>query len=101
MKKQTVKMRFPRDMFYNDPTVALYEAGKVYTIEGADMVQRWLKRGGVIVEGELVFPKPKEEVHSSVVGEAPAVAEEAVELVEESAPEVEEKPAQKSKGKKK
>ena len=55
---QKVKMKFNEDKFYNDFTKPEYEKNKVYTIEGADKIQRWLKRGGVIVEGELKVEEP-------------------------------------------
>ena len=63
--EQVVKMKFKEDKFYNDQTVPYYEKGKVYEVRGADMIQRWLKRGGEIVEGELEFPE--HEVNPSTV----------------------------------
>ncbi len=48
------KMKFNRDMYYDDRTKPLYSAGIVYEIPHG-MVNRWLKRGGVIVED----PKPE------------------------------------------
>jgi len=57
LAKDTVKMRFKENKFYNDLDVPLYIAGEVYVIKGADMIQRWLKRGGEIVEGDLEFPE--------------------------------------------
>jgi len=64
---QVVKMKFSEDKFYNDFTKAHFEAGKVYEVKGADMIQRWLKRGGEIVSGELTSPKIED--NSSVVVE--------------------------------
>ena len=50
-KSKKVLMRFGEDMFYNDQTKPYFEKGKVYEVKGADQIERWLKRGGVIVEG--------------------------------------------------
>ena len=51
------RMRFNRDMFYNSTdTVATYEKDKIYEIEDRN-VDRWLKRGGEIVED---LPKVEE-----------------------------------------
>ena len=76
----SVEMKFPEDMYYNDLSRPIYRAGEVYTIVGLDMVQRWLKRGGIIVEGEF-SPKNAEENPSSIVGgivSEPQEQEEAV-----------------------
>lgn len=54
--QQSVVMKFKDNKFYNDQEKPLYEAGKEYRIQGADMIQRWLKRGGEIVGGELEMP---------------------------------------------
>ena len=62
---QVVKMRFKEDKFYKDQDVAHFEKGKVYEVKGADQIQRWLKRGGEIVEGQLEIPLV--EVNPSVV----------------------------------
>jgi hypothetical protein len=47
-------------MFYNNPDVPIYEANKVYEVED-NMVNRWLIRGGEIVEDaphkELKIPE--------------------------------------------
>ena len=56
-KPQSVKMKFSEHKYYNDLNVPMFEAGKVYVLEGADWIQRWIKRGGQIVEGELEFPE--------------------------------------------
>lgn len=56
--KQEVVMVFSEDKFYKDPTVPHFLKGKEYVIKGADMIQRWLKRGGVIVKGELKLKQP-------------------------------------------
>lgn len=42
-------MKFSRNMFYESQDVPLYYADKVYEIEDK-MVDRWLKRGGVVVD---------------------------------------------------
>lgn len=41
-------MYFSQDMFYTDLSTPLYNAGKTYFVEQR-MVNRWLKRGGVVV----------------------------------------------------
>lgn len=64
-----VKMMFSTNQFYNDLDVPLYRPGVVYEIEGADKIQRWLKRGGVIVEGELPLPAPEPVDPSKIVGQ--------------------------------
>lgn len=45
-----VKMIFTENKFYNDLKNPIFEANKVYELEGADWIQRWLKRGGAIVD---------------------------------------------------
>ena len=55
--EQVVKMKFSEDKFYSDPTKVHFEKGKVYEIVGADQIQRWVKRGGEIVSGELSAPE--------------------------------------------
>lgn len=50
--KPKVRMRFKENKFYNDLTKPHFLAGKIYTVEGQDMIDRWLKRGGEIVEDE-------------------------------------------------
>lgn len=58
---QKVKMKFKDNKYYNDLSNPHFYAGKVYEIEDKD-VQRWLNRGGEIVDGSLRMPKvsPKE-----------------------------------------
>ncbi len=51
-----VFMIFNRTMFYDSREIPIYNAGIVYEIP-LNMVDRWLKRGGVIVDE----PKPKVE----------------------------------------
>jgi hypothetical protein len=58
-KEQVVKMRFKENKFYNNPNEIHFEKDKIYEIKGAGLIQRWLKRGGEIVEGELEFPEAK------------------------------------------
>ena len=48
-----VKMKFSEHKFYTDLNTPMFLAGKVYDVEGADWIQRWVKRGGEIVEGEF------------------------------------------------
>lgn len=48
--KEKVCMTFSEPKFYTDLSKPIFEAGKVYELEGADWIQRWIKRGGVIVE---------------------------------------------------
>ncbi len=45
-----VKMTFSESKFYNDLSNPIYGPGKVYELEGEDWIQRWIKRGGTIVE---------------------------------------------------
>lgn len=47
--KPPVKMVFGENKFYHDMYNPLYLAGKVYDIE-SHMVDRWLRRGGIIVD---------------------------------------------------
>lgn len=46
-KEKTVKMKFSEDMFYNLDLI--YNKGHVYEVP-ENMVERWKKRGGVIVD---------------------------------------------------
>lgn len=55
--KNVVKMKFTEHKYYNDLNNPIFFAGKVYEIEGDDQIQRWLKRGGIIVSGELKLPE--------------------------------------------
>lgn len=87
-EEQKVKMRFSEHKFYNDLNKPLYEAGKVYEVVGAGFIQRWLKRGGVIVEGELNFPEHKTDVSEVSVANKPASVETKVEVTEEVLEEV-------------
>jgi len=52
--QQIVRMKFSEAKYYTNLDVPCFEAGKVYEIVGADQVQRWLKRGGSIVEESVV-----------------------------------------------
>lgn len=47
-----VKMIFSESKFYNDLANPIFGPGKVYELEGDDWIQRWIKRGGTIVESE-------------------------------------------------
>jgi hypothetical protein len=62
-----VKMRFTEHKYYNDLDKPIFEAGKIYELSGADWIQRWLRRGGEIVEGQLSFPIPDEPNPSTIV----------------------------------
>lgn len=62
-----VKMRFKEHKYYNDLTTPAFYAGEIYELEGAEWIQRWLKRGGEIVEGTLEMPKPEAVQTSSVL----------------------------------
>lgn len=64
-----VKMKFATHQYYNDLDKPIFESGKVYELEGADWIQRWLKRGGVIVSGELPLPVPEPVNPSKIVGQ--------------------------------
>lgn len=81
-----VRMKFGVDMYYNDLSTPLYQAGKVYEIEGR-MIARWMKRGGEIVD-EPVSEQPK------VQEQKPALDSEVKESVEGAGekPEDESKP---------
>lgn len=75
--KASVKMKFSENKFYNDLNSPIFEKDKVYLLEGADWIQRWLKRGGVVVEDESAPVEAKVDVpppaSDSVVGEPPKV----------------------------
>ncbi len=76
------KMKFPKDMYYNDLSKPLYLKGEIYEVEDKN-VQRWLNRGGEIVEDKV------EPVHVPVPVPAP-VAEEPIPV--EPVPEVKPEP---------
>ena len=77
-----VIMIFSENKFYNDLENPIFFANTSYELEGADWIQRWLKRGGKIVEGEL--PLPEHEVDpSTLVGDKSEVAT-VVETVEDA-----------------
>lgn len=61
-----VKMSFTEHKYYNDLNNPLYLAGEVYEIED-NMVERWLKRGGKIVSGEIKLAKQDEPNPSKIV----------------------------------
>lgn len=69
-KEKTVKMRFRKDMFYNNPNVPYYSAGVVYDVP-LRMVDRWLKRGGEIYgsESKLVGSKVEETMPDPAPGD--------------------------------
>lgn len=51
-----VKMKFAQHMYYNDLDKPIFEAGVVYELEGAEWIQRWIKRGGEVLEGDTGLP---------------------------------------------
>lgn len=59
-KEETVKMKFARDMFYDDPNVPLYDSGKVYDVP-VNMKDRWIKRGGELVDEKGFTPSELEQ----------------------------------------
>ena len=75
-----VLMRFEENKFYNDMDNPEFEAGKVYTLEGENWINRWLKRGGIIMtedeakkfaadkagKGKSVSPPPVGDKHPPV-----------------------------------
>jgi hypothetical protein len=77
--KKTVKMRFSENKYYNDLDNPIFLKGQVYEIVGADMINRWLKRGGEIVEGETEEPVAR--VAGANPEEVVANAEKAAEQV--------------------
>jgi hypothetical protein len=76
-----VLMRFSEHKFYNDLNKPIFEAGKIYELEGAAWIQRWTKRGGEIVENakeataEAHIPPPAES-NPVPVEEMPVIQEE-------------------------
>lgn len=54
-----VKMKFKENKFFNDLDNPMFLAGVEYELEGADWIQRWLRRGGEITSGALNFPTPE------------------------------------------
>lgn len=60
-----VKMIFRENKFYNDLKKPIYLAGVVYEIE-PNMVQRWLKRGGKIVEVPVAKPEVEPQIQEPV-----------------------------------
>ena len=53
-----VKMVFSEDKFYNDRENPLFIKGEIYGLEGQDWIERWIKRGGAIVDENTGLPKP-------------------------------------------
>lgn len=61
-----VFMRFPQNQYYNDQTNPIFEKGKIYELEGASWIQRWLKRGGeILTEEQMAKEKAKAEAKPS------------------------------------
>lgn len=74
LPKGTVLMKFTEHKYYNDLSTPLFYAGKVYELEGADWIQRWLKRGGEIIEGDVVVAKADKKVEDEVATQEEAEA---------------------------
>lgn len=74
-------MKFNRDMFYTSQDVPIYLKGFEYQVED-NMVDRWLKRGGEIVETK---PKKTKEVEKDVGQEEISDSIETTEEVETEA----------------
>jgi hypothetical protein len=55
------KMKFNRNMYYNDLVNPLYIPGVIYDVDNK-MVERWIKRGGEIVCEEEKIEVPVETV---------------------------------------
>jgi len=85
---QKVKMKFSEHKYYNDLNNPIFDAGKVYELEGAAWIQRWLKRGGEIVEGVLPTAKADELNPSTLVDQVIEVDDVPAEaIVEDTVPE--------------
>lgn len=69
---KTKKMKFFADKFYNDLNKPLYLAGQIYDVP-EDMVARWQKRGGVLVEDIPTLPTKAEEPAPLETPETPEV----------------------------
>ena len=78
------RMLFQKDAYFNNPNTPLYDAGKIYDIEDR-MVEKWMKRGAVIVEEPTKVEEP-------VVEEVPKQETETKETVEETEETVEDNP---------
>lgn len=59
--EKKVKMLFSEPKFYNDLHKPIFEAGKVYELEGAAWIERWKKRGGQVVEDTAGMPEAEQE----------------------------------------
>jgi len=68
-KSEKVLMRFKEDKFYNDLNTPIFKSGEVYEMEGSSWIQRWVKRGGEIVEGTIPMPEQKPADPSFLVGQ--------------------------------
>lgn len=90
-----VKMKFKEDKFYTDRDKPIFEAGKVYELEGADWIQRWLKRGGEIVHDARPAPAPAPVDPSTVVPKSGAPVDDKKSETKETSPEQGKAPAPK------
>lgn len=73
---QKVLMRFSEHKYYNDLGKPIFEAGKIYELEGANWIRRWLNRGGIIVDSadKVAEPEPQNPI-KTVEDLAPPSAE--------------------------
>lgn len=69
-----VLMRFSENKYYNDKEKPIFEKGKVYALEGAGWIQRWIKRGGEVVKEDdasgvdvLSGDAPKADIKNGIV----------------------------------
>lgn len=109
-KDKSVRMRFNADMFYNEECI--YQNGKEYDVP-LNMVDRWLKRGGIIVKDSREALKESETKASEIVREpskmeldllsepdAPAPLSNVDESLQEDVEDKKEKPEDKGHGNK-
>ncbi len=78
------KMRFKENKFLHDPNVPYFEAGKIYEV-AKENVERWLKRGGTLIDEEAAELKAK----AAAAKRALEAAAAELKKVPESAPKVE------------
>ncbi|TXG78097.1 hypothetical protein E6Q11_01700 [Candidatus Dojkabacteria bacterium] len=82
-----VKMIFKEAKFYNDLANPIFFPNKVYELEGQDWIERWIKRGGAIIDENTNEPvvmdsDNKEKVEETVVHEEVSAKVEAKEDAE-------------------
>jgi hypothetical protein len=63
--KKKIYMKFSENKFYSDQKNPIFEAGKIYALDGWDWVSRWVKRGGEVLEnavsGAISSSKPEDQ----------------------------------------